>query len=422
MWPVKTWETVLKLHHIAAGLFILVFFFAVVYLSHDINYLNLFKNQIRVKRSESSADNIYSSQQCDHFSGRWVYDNVSYPLYEESQCAFMEGAFACQKYGRKNLKYQNWRWQPHHCNLPRFNGTLLLEKLKGKKLIFVGDSLCRNQWVSMLCLIESSLPPSSIKMFNFTGNLQYFHIKEHETTIGFYWSPFLVESNCDDPWQHQSAGQTVRVHGIEKHARHWNDADILVFDSYAWWINYDIQVLWGSVGSPDAIHKTVAMKDRRFEMALNTWSDWLEINVNRSKTKLFFMSASPYTLRGETWGQCYNVTEPEAKVEEASSSGIRYSSYSSSSSSRRRKRLASIVESTLQKLETRGVRVEYVRITGLSEYRRDAHPSIYRSFYTTNNQKQKKLDPNSYADCVHWCLPGVPDVWNQILYSFLLLI
>lgn len=56
---------------------------------------------------------------CDFFSGRWVYDDVSYPLYKEANCSLIGEEFSCEKYGRKNLKYQNWRWQPHDCDLPR---------------------------------------------------------------------------------------------------------------------------------------------------------------------------------------------------------------------------------------------------------------------------------------------------------------
>lgn len=63
------------------------------------------------------SDNTISS--CDFFSGKWVYDDVSYPLYKERECTIMEDSFACEKNGRKNLKYQNFRWQPHQCDLPR---------------------------------------------------------------------------------------------------------------------------------------------------------------------------------------------------------------------------------------------------------------------------------------------------------------
>lgn len=61
-----------------------------------------------------------STSHCDFFSGKWVFDNESYPLYKEKECTFMSDQLACQKFGRKDLNYQNWRWQPHHCDLPRF--------------------------------------------------------------------------------------------------------------------------------------------------------------------------------------------------------------------------------------------------------------------------------------------------------------
>jgi glycopeptide antibiotics resistance protein len=56
---------------------------------------------------------------CNLFDGKWVYDNESYPLYKEQQCKFMSDQLACEKFGRKDLNYQNWRWKPHQCDLPR---------------------------------------------------------------------------------------------------------------------------------------------------------------------------------------------------------------------------------------------------------------------------------------------------------------
>jgi len=53
---------------------------------------------------------------------------------------------------------------------------------------------------------------------------------------------------------------------------------------------------WGSFGDPDGIYKKVEML-RVYEMALRTWSDWLEVHVNRKKTHLFFVSMSPTHVR-----------------------------------------------------------------------------------------------------------------------------
>lgn len=40
----------------------------------------------------------------------------------------------------------------------RFNGLYFLEKFRGKKIMFVGDSLSLNQWQSLACMIHSWVP------------------------------------------------------------------------------------------------------------------------------------------------------------------------------------------------------------------------------------------------------------------------
>lgn len=57
-----------------------------------------------------------------------------------------------------------------------------------------------------------------------------------------------------------------------------------------------------------------------------------------------------------------------------------------------------------------------LNITQLSEYRKDGHPSIYRKHWDPIDE----ANPSSYSDCTHWCLPGVPDVWNEILYAYII--
>ncbi|KAI3877408.1 hypothetical protein MKX03_026465 [Papaver bracteatum] len=66
-----------------------------------------------------------SSDSCDLFSEKCVFDNTSYPLYNESKCPYMSDQLACQRHGRSNFMYQNWRSQPHNCNLKRSDNRII---------------------------------------------------------------------------------------------------------------------------------------------------------------------------------------------------------------------------------------------------------------------------------------------------------
>lgn len=59
----------------------------------------------------------------------------------------------------------------------------------------------------------------------------------------------------------------------------------------------------------------------------------------------------------------------------------------------------------------------YLNVTRMSNYRRDAHPSIYRK---PNMSEEEKIEFKTHQDCSHWCLPGVPDTWNQLMFAQLL--
>ena len=71
-----------------------------------------------------------------------------------------------------------------------------------------------------------------------------------------------------------------------------------------------------------------------------------------------------------------------------------------------------VVDTVLKEMQTP---VYVLDITTLSEMRKDAHPSIYSGDTSTG----QKSNPNDTPDCTHWCLPGLPDTWNQLFYTTL---
>ncbi|XP_077213968.1 TRICHOME BIREFRINGENCE-LIKE 35 [Tasmannia lanceolata] len=338
---------------------------------------------------------------CDVFSGSWVFDNVSHPLYNEADCPYMSDQLACLKHGRPDSTYQKRRWQPHNCNLKRWNAIEMLEKLRGKRLMFVGDSLNRGQWISMICLLQSVIPDGK-KSITPNAALTIFRAEEYNATVEFYWAPLLVESNSDDPVNHRLDDRIIAPDSVLKHASEWAKADILIFNTYLWWRQGKIKLLaTDEDGVCEELDGLGAMK-----FALEAWADWVASNVNPFEKRVFFVTMSPTHLWNREWepgsvGNCFNEQTP-----------IDMEGYWGSGSDIPTMRVVDNVLSTLKS------KVSVLNITQLSEYRKDGHPSIYRKFWETLSPNQL-LNPVSYSDCIHWCLPGVPDVWNELIFHFL---
>lgn len=55
-------------------------------------------------------------------------------------------------------------------------------------------------------------------------------------------------------------------------------------------------------------------------------------------------------------------------------------------------------------------------ITTMSALRKDGHPSVYGRVM---DQAEKQHPRDFSSDCSHWCLPGVPDIWNELLNDLL---
>ncbi|GAV60689.1 PC-Esterase domain-containing protein/PMR5N domain-containing protein [Cephalotus follicularis] len=318
---------------------------------------------------------------CDIFKGSWVMDK-SYPLYEPSTCPFIEREFSCQKNGRLDLIYTRYRWQPRDCDLQRFNSEDFLQKFRGKSIMYVGDSLSRNQWQSLTCMLHSSMPNAN---YNLTreGDVSTFTITDYEVKVMLDRNVYLVDV------VQEKIGRVLKLDSIEG-GKLWRGIDMLIFNTWHWWNRRGPSQPFDYIQDGNEILKDM---DRMlaFEKALTTWGKWVDSNVDPAKTMVFFQGISPSHYNGTLWN------EPSAKSCVGQKQPVLGSTYPGGLPPE-----VTVLKDALRKITNP---VTLLDVTNLSLLRKDGHPSIYGI---------------AGMDCSHWCLPGVPDTWNEILYNLLI--
>jgi len=76
---------------------------------------NLIEEAVTSKTDSTRSNTIH----CDVYDGSWVFDET-YPLYTSDSCPFIDEGFSCGANGRMDQRHMKWRWQPKHCNIPRY--------------------------------------------------------------------------------------------------------------------------------------------------------------------------------------------------------------------------------------------------------------------------------------------------------------
>ncbi|KAJ8438520.1 hypothetical protein Cgig2_024609 [Carnegiea gigantea] len=221
---------------------------------------------------------------------------------------------------------------------------------------------------------------------------------DYNCSIDYVRAPFLVRKSTfpgkNGPFS------TLRLDLMDETTKMYYDAHVLVFNTGHWWTHE--KTSRGEDYYQEGNHVFHRLKVlEAYRRALTTWGKWVDRNIDGNRTLVFFRGYSITHFRGGQWnsgGQCHKETEP-----------ILNETYLANYPS---KMIA--LEQVLNQMKTP---VIYLNISRLTDYRKDAHPSIYRKSYKTTKEL---IEAEKSQDCSHWCLPGVPDIWNELFYASLL--
>ncbi|KAG6479927.1 protein trichome birefringence-like 36 [Zingiber officinale] len=321
---------------------------------------------------------------CNLSVGEWVFD-PSYPLYDPA-CPYLSVQLSCRSNGRPDSDFQRWRWKPKQCSVPRFDALDFLARIRKKRIMLVGDSIMRNQWESLVCLVESVIP-GDMKSVSSDGPCSAFHAMEFQASVEFCWAPLLVEVKRD-----AENRRVLQLDSIEGNAKHWYGVDVLLFDSAHWWTHSGKWSSWDLCKEGERVLANLNPMVA-YEKGLTTWAEWVDLHLDPRRTRVIFRSASPRHNRDNGW-QCYRKKEPVAA----------YVGYSPRTPGQ-----LVVLREVLKKMS---FPVYLMDVTGMSALRVDGHPSIY-------GKGKEGGGPAASSDCSHWCLPGVPDAWNEMLYALL---
>lgn len=344
------------------------------------------------------------AEKCDLFTGDWI-PNPSGPVYTNESCQLIETHQNCMKNGRPDSAYLYWRWSPRDCELPQFDPYRFLELMRNKAWALIGDSITRNHVQSLLCILSKVEQPDHV--YHDKGyKSRRWVFPSYNFTISVLWSPFLVEAAIFEDMNGVSTSE-VELH-LDQLDKKWVDQyqnlNYMIISTGKWFLKNTIYYENGTVvGCHSCSNKNLTELgfDFAYQKALSFVFNF--IVTSKHKGMILFRTATPDHFESGEWfsgGVCPKA-EPvkEGEIE-----------FKGMHSILRDIELEEFAKAE-KKAQENGVNLKLLDLSKISLLRPDGHPGPYRFFYPFASDKNATVQ----NDCLHWCLPGPIDSWNDVI-------
>lgn len=345
---------------------------------------------------------------CDIFTGDWIAD-LSGPDYTNESCHVIEDHQNCLRNGRPDLGYLYWRWNPRDCELPRFNPERFLHLMRNKSWAFIGDSISRNHVQSLLCIL--SKVEQAVEVYHDEEyRSKRWHFPAHNFTLSVIWTPFLVKAAIFEDMNGVSSSeiQLYLDELDEQWTNQYKDFDYVLIAGGKWFLKtaiyHENNTVAGCHYCPGK-NLTDLGFDYAYRKALHLVLNF--VTRNDHKAFVFLRTTTPDHFENGEWfsgGYC-NRTVPfkEGEVDIRDIDSIM-----------RDIELKEFEKAAAVGSEN-GVILKLLDTTRLSVLRPDGHPGPYRQFQPFAKDKNAAVQ----NDCLHWCLPGPIDSWNDLVMELL---
>lgn len=350
---------------------------------------------------------------CDYSNGKWVRDQLG-PLYNGTTCGTIKDGQNCMSHGRPDKDYLHWRWKPYRCNFPRFEPETFLQHLRNKHLAFVGDSVARNQLESLICMMATVSSPNLVFNNGEDNKFRKWHFPSHNASVSIFWSPFLVKGiEKSDEVNSSRNYNTLYLDSVdEKWAGEIGTLDMIVLSVGHWFLLraafYYGDTLLGCHYRSDRNCTEIGFYEvygKAYKTALNSIIDRKSASGNAVDVVVITFSPAHFEGEWDNFGACqktkpYKASEKKLEGMDAEMRNIGIKE----------------VEAAKTKAKKFGnLRFEFVDVSSLSLLRPDGHPGPYMYPFPFANGISDRVQ----NDCVHWCLPGPIDTWNEILLEIM---